>query len=131
MPFISIKIAGPTLAPEQIQLLQAQTTALMSEVLHKKAELTAVLVEQVPTAGWSVSANAVPVAAHLEATITAGSNSGDEKARFVAAASQMLKSVLGAKLPVATYTVIQEIPADTWGYDGLTQAGRRYGAQPT
>jgi 4-oxalocrotonate tautomerase len=103
----------------------------MSEVLHKKAELTAVLVEQVPTAGWSVSANAVPVAAHLEATITAGSNSGDEKARFVAAASQMLKSVLGAKLPVATYTVIQEIPADTWGYDGLTQAGRRYGAQPT
>jgi 4-oxalocrotonate tautomerase len=130
MPFISIKIAGPTLAPEQIKSLQTQTTALMAEVLRKKAELTAVLVEQVASAAWSVGANAVPVAAHLEATITAGTNSGDEKARFVADASRILKSVLGTKLPVATYTVIQEIPADTWGYDGLTQAGRRYGAQP-
>ena len=129
MPFISIKVAGPTLAPEQIKALQTQTTALMAEVLRKKAELTAVLVEQVPVTGWSAGANAVAVAAHLEAAITSGTNSADEKARFIAEAARMLKSVLGANLPEATYIVLQDIPADSWGYDGLTQAARRYGAQ--
>jgi 4-oxalocrotonate tautomerase len=129
MPFISIKVAGPTLAPEQIKVLQTQTTALMAGVLGKKAELTAVLVEQVQAAGWTTGANAVPVAAHLEATITAGTNSGEEKARFIAEAARMLKSVLGANLPLATYIVLQDIPADSWGYDGLTQAARRYGDQ--
>lgn len=125
MPFISIKVAGPALAPEQIKVLQIQTTALMAEVLRKKAELTAVLVEQAPIQGWRVGANAVPVAAHLEATITAGTNSEAEKARFIAEAARMLKTVLGANLPVATYAVIQEIAAEAWGYDGLTQAERR------
>jgi 4-oxalocrotonate tautomerase len=128
MPFISIKVAGQTLTPEQVKVLQTQTTSLMAEVLHKKAELTAVSVEQVSPAGWSVGAKAVPVAAHLEATITAGTNSADEKARFIAEAAQMLKSVLGAWLPVATYIVLRDVPADSWGYDGLTQAARRYGA---
>ena len=129
MPFISIKIAGPTLTPEQIKMLQMQTTALMAEVLHKKAELTAVSIEQGPATGWSVGAKAVPVAAHLEAAITAGTNSADEKARFIAEAARMLKSVLSAELSLATYVVLQDIPADSWGYDGLTQAARRYGAQ--
>ena len=129
MPFISIKIAGPTLAPEQVKMLQTQTTALMAEVLHKKADLTAVSVEQVPAGGWSVGAKTVPVAAHLEATITAGTNSADEKARFIAEAARMLKSALGAALPVATYTVLQDAPSDSWGYDGLTQGARGYGKQ--
>jgi 4-oxalocrotonate tautomerase len=129
MPFISIKIAGPTLAPEQIKTLQTQTTTFMKEILRKKAELTAVLVEQVPVAGWSVGANAVPIGAHLAAVITAGTNSEPEKARFIAATAEMLKSVLAAGLPVATYVVLQEVTAEAWGYDGLTQAERRNRAQ--
>ncbi len=129
MPFISIKIAGPALSPEQIKLLQTQTTAFMKQILRKKAEVTGVSVEQVPAAGWSVGANAVPVGAHLAAVITAGTNSEAEKARFIAAAAEMLKSVLGAGLPVATYVVLQEVTAEAWGYDGLTQAERRNRAQ--
>jgi len=36
----------------------------------------------------------------------------------------LLKSVVGAAPPVATYVVIDEVPGDAWGYDGLTQAHR-------
>jgi 4-oxalocrotonate tautomerase len=128
MPFISIKIAGPTLAPEQVSLLQDSTTNLMANVLGKKPELTSVLVEQVAVQGWSVGRRHVHVAAHLDAKITAGTNTPDQKARFIAEANALLRSVLGDELPVASYVVIDEVAGDAWGYGGLTQEHRRQAA---
>ncbi|HEV2673426.1 MAG TPA: tautomerase family protein [Aliidongia sp.] len=128
MPFVLIKIAGPTLAAEQVRRLQEATTDLMAGVLGKKPELTAVLVEQVAIAGWSVGRAPACAAAHLDAKVTAGTNSAEEKARFIAQANALLRGVLGADLPVASYVVVDELPADAWGYDGLTQDHRRQAA---
>ncbi|HYM02234.1 MAG TPA: tautomerase family protein [Stellaceae bacterium] len=128
MPFLTIKIAGSTLAPEQIRRLQRDATALMASIVKKKAPLTAVLIEQVPVTGWSVGAEPVRVAAHLDVKVTAGTNSADEKAQFIAAANELLHQVLGNELPVATYVVVDEIAADAWGFDGLTQDHRRRAA---
>src|SRR3954463_2922142 len=120
MPFVHIRIAGPSLAPEQLRRLQQGTTDLMAETLGKDAGLTAVLVEPAPIAGWAVGRRPVATAAHLAAKVTAGSNSAPDKARFIAKAARLLKEVLGSGLPVATYVVVEEIAADAWGYDGLT-----------
>ena len=125
MPFVTIRIAGPTLAPGQVRRLQESATDLMAGVLGKDPELTAVLVEPVAIGGWSVGRRQPPVAAHLEARVTAGTNTAEDKARFVAAADALLRHVLGAELPVATYVVVDEVPGDAWGYGGLTQEHRR------
>lgn len=124
MPFINVKIAGPTLAPEQVRRLQTGVTEMMAGVLRKKPELTSVLVEQLPPSGWSIGNRPASLAAHLDAKITEGTNTPDEKARFIVEANALLKAVLGPTLPVATYVVVDEIPGDAWGYDGLTQAHR-------
>ncbi|MDR3374868.1 MAG: tautomerase family protein [Ancalomicrobiaceae bacterium] len=124
MPFLNIKIAGAPLAPESIRRLQQQATSLMAVVLGKRAELTSVLVEEVPVAGWSVGGAPLTVAAHLDAKVTAGTNTAAEKARFIAEAHALLKTIAGPDLPIATYVVVDELPADAWGYDGLTQAHR-------
>lgn len=130
MPFVTIKTAGPALTASQVERLQTGATRLMAGTMRKKAELTAVLVEQVPAAGWSVGGVPVPVAAHLDVKVTAGTNTA-EKARFITEAAALLKEVLGAEaLPVATYVVIDELPADSWGYDGLTQEQRRPAMAP-
>jgi 4-oxalocrotonate tautomerase len=84
-----------------------------------------VLIEQVSAAGWSIGAKPVTVAGHLDMKVTEGTNTPEEKARFIAAAAQLLKDVLGPELPTATYVVVHEVPADSWGYDGLTQDYRR------
>lgn len=123
MPFVNVKIAGQVEAA-QVKRLQQGITALMADVLHKKANLTAVLIEQVETASWTVGAVPVAMAAHLDAKVTSGTNTTDEKARFVASAHALLSKVLGAGLPSATYVVIDEIPGDAWGYAGQTQAHR-------
>jgi len=124
MPFVNIKIAGPTLAPDQVQRLQREATRLMAEVMRKNHELTAVLVEQVDGASWTVGAVPVQVAAHLDVKVTAGTNTEAEKRGFVAEAMRLLRSVIGPDLHPVCYVVVHEVAADAWGYDGRTQADR-------
>ncbi len=124
MPFVSIKVAGPILAPEQVRCLQQKATRLMAGVMRKSAELTAVLVEQVSAAAWSIGGEQVRAAAHLEVKVTEGTNTAEEKARFVDEAMRLLRSVLGADLTPVTYVVVHEVPGDSWGWDGQTQTQR-------
>jgi 4-oxalocrotonate tautomerase len=125
MPFVSIKISGPTLAVEQVRRLQQRTTDLLNSALGKNADLASIVVEQVAAPGWAVGRTPARVAAHLEARVTAGTNTSEEKARFIAEADSLLRHVLGPELPVATYIVVAEVAPDAWGYGGLTQEQRR------
>jgi 4-oxalocrotonate tautomerase len=125
MPFIRITAAGPILAPEQVSRLQIEVTELMTSVLGKNATLTSVLVEQPAFASWAIGRIPATVAVHVDATITAGTNSPEEKARFIERTMRLLKNVFGAELNPATYIVIAEVPAQSWGYDGRTQESRR------
>lgn len=124
MPFIRVTVSGPTLAPEQVSRLQAEMTQLMASVLGKNADLTSVLVEQPAVAAWAIGRAPARVAAHVDATITAGTNSPEEKGRFIERTMRLLRTVLGAELSPATYIVIAEVPAHSWGYDGRTQESR-------
>lgn len=128
MPFVHIQVAGPALSDEQVHHLQKRATELMADVLKKKASVTSVLVEQAALKGWSVGGEPTKAAAHLDAKITAGTNNVGEKAHFIAQANRLLRDVLGPDLPLATYVVVDEIAADAWGYDGVTQEGRRQAA---
>jgi 4-oxalocrotonate tautomerase len=84
-----------------------------------------VLVEKADVSCWSVGGAAIRVAAHVEANVTIGTNTPDEKQRFIRAMTELLKECLGEQLPVATYVIVREVDADAWGYDGLTQEHRR------
>jgi 4-oxalocrotonate tautomerase len=124
MPFINVKVAGPKLAQSQVERIQAGITTLMTDILHKVGPLVGVLVEEVPRAGWSVGAEPVACAAQVDAVISAETNTSEEKGRFIAAASRLLTDVLGSQLADVSYVVIHEVPKDSWGYGGLTQAHR-------
>jgi len=122
-------VSGAALASAQVSLLCSEMTGLMASVLGKRPDLTSVLVEQVAMAGWAIGGAPVKVAVHVDATITAGTNSPEEKARFIEKTMRLLKSVLGSDLHSATYVVLTEVPADSWGYDGRTQESRRESRQ--
>jgi 4-oxalocrotonate tautomerase len=124
MPFINVKVAGPKLDAAQTVAIQTGITSLMAEVLNKQGPLTAVLVEEVPLSGWTVGAEAVPRAAQVDATISEGTNTPEQKARFIAETNNLLREVLGPDLPVVSYIVIHDVPKNSWGYGGLTQEHR-------
>ena len=65
--------------------------------------------------------------AWLEISITAGTNSEAQKARFIQAAFDELQRLLapGGGFEVASYVTVRELPATDWGYGGRTQRARQ------
>jgi 4-oxalocrotonate tautomerase len=132
MPVLHLQLSPP--APQAHAALARELTALTARLLHKRPEVTAVLVEDVPAGGWFIGGD-VPAqpTASLCITVTAGTNTEGEKAAFVAAAFAALQARLapGGTLAPASYVRVQELPAGDWGYGGVTQQQRRADAQAT
>ena len=127
MPILSLKLA-PLQNPGRYRQLAQTLTALTAELLGKRREVTAVMIEDLPAARWYVDAAEVqrPTAC-LEISITAGTNTEVEKAAFIAAAYAELERQLGAGGPLeeASYVIVRELPAADWGYGGATQQLRQ------
>jgi 4-oxalocrotonate tautomerase len=126
MPVLKLQVA-PLQNPERYQRLAAALTRLMAELLGKQADLTAVVIQDLPAAQWHIGGAAVEhPTALLEVNITAGTNTPSQKAAFIVAAYAELERQLGAGGPLAqaSYVIIRELPAGDWGYGGRTQAER-------
>lgn len=126
MPYINIRL-GCKVTNEQKQALYQQTTSLMHEVMGKKQEVTVVNILESEPQQWSVNSVQLTaedsVSAFVDIKITAGTNTAEEKASMIQKTVEMLREEVGV-IQEACYVVIDEIPADSWGYDGKTQAAR-------
>jgi 4-oxalocrotonate tautomerase len=128
MPYIHITLGGPEPTVDQCRFLIDKATRLTNEIMGKRAEVTAVAVSALGSGRWGIggapTAGDGPPPAHIDIKITRGSNTPAQKARLVAELRRMLEEVIGG-CAEASYTVIHELPAEDWGYGGLTQAARR------
>lgn len=127
MPTLQLKIS-PMQNLARYQSLAHALTELTAQLLGKRKEVTAVMVEDLPATRWYVGGRAVPgPTACLEISITQGTNTAQEKAAFIAAAFAELQTQLGAGQPLepASYVIVRELPATDWGYGGQTQAARK------
>lgn len=127
MPTLMLKIA-PLQNPERYQALAAALTSLTADILGKRPEVTAVVIDDLPRARWWVGGGAVQGAtALLEIGITAGTNTDAEKARFIDAAYRELQRQLAPDggFELASYVTVSEWPATDWGYGGQTQRARQ------
>ena len=125
MPFVHLKVFGAVLAPPHVAQVQSGLTDLMASVLRKKKALTVVQVEvardsevfcggELPPAGWT---------GQLTAFVTLGTNTTEQKATFQTQAYALLCKELGEP-STPLYIIVQDVPADDWGYGGVTQAAR-------
>lgn len=131
MPTLQLKISPPQ-PPALYPELARELTAITADVLGKRPEVTALMIEELPAARWYVGSNPVQrPTAWLEISITAGTNTGAQKAAFVNAAFACLQDLLGGgeALEPASYVIVRELSASDWGYGGLTQEARRQAAQ--
>ena len=127
MPTLKLHLT-PAQDAARCQCLASALTRITSDILGKRAEVTAVLIEELPASRWYVNAQPPQRAtAMLEISITAGTNSAQQKADYVAAAFAELQAQLGMEqgLEPASYVIVREVAATDWGYGGRTQADRR------
>jgi len=122
MPLLRL-IIHPAADASTSERLTTRLTDLMATILAKKAELTSVLVECPVAPFWAIGTRRVTTSAMLEAAITAGKNTEAEKAAFIKEAYAVLRAELPSLDPVA-YVILKEVSAESWGYDGQTQAAR-------
>jgi 4-oxalocrotonate tautomerase len=128
MPTLRLQVA-PLLNPERYRALGAALTRITTQVLHKKPEVTVVMIDDLPAARYLVAGrDAVQPIACLEISITAGTNTAEEKSQFIREAYAELHRQLSmgsTALHEASYVIVRELPASDWGYSGHTQAARR------
>lgn len=131
MPYLNTRIAmqeSRAVAEQVVSMLTKHTDA----ILGKKPEVTSVEVSFVSPGLWFVGGT--PVAAdnavtfYLEIKVTAGTNTKAEKADYVRTVFSGFESILGPIAP-ASYIVIHDVGADSWGFQGRTQEYRFIEAQ--
>lgn len=132
MPTLTVKLAP--LPSEAVQQRLAEAlTAVTVDTLGKREAVTAVVFEPVPASHWWIGGRRVQhAAAMLEIRITAGTNTAEQKARFIEAADAVLQRHLAphAAMEEASYIVVHELPGTDWGYDGVTQRERQLARVP-
>lgn len=127
MPTLQLKLSPPRDTALYPSLARA-LTAITADLLGKRPEVTAVLIDALPATHWYVGAQVVPgPTAWLDISITAGTNTPAQKAAFIDAAFALLQREWGGDQPLApaSYVIVRELPATDWGYGGQTQAARQ------
>jgi 4-oxalocrotonate tautomerase len=126
MPYLNLKLSTSPSAALRAQAV-AVLTDLTATILGKKRELTAIVVEHLAPASWSIGARTLAelgqASFYLDIKITEGTNTKAEKARYVAEVFRALEGLFGPVHP-ASYVVIEDVRADSWGYQGATQEFR-------
>lgn len=122
MPVINLKVSGkedPALAKE----LAVAISDLTKKVLNKKPEVTVVNVSFLANELWFINSESLTDlqtnSFHLTIKISDSTNLKDDKDNYIHEVHQALAAFLGTIHPVS-YTAIEEMRADAYGYDGLT-----------
>lgn len=132
MPILNVKLTTRP-SPDGSARIATALTDLTVEILKKKRELTAVVLDHVATGDWFIAG--VPVAGgalntfHLDIKVTEGTNTKDEKALYVNRVLAAMEGIIGPIAP-ASYVVIHEVRGDAWGYQGQTQEFRYIRGKP-
>lgn len=126
MPYLNVRIAmkeSSAIAEKVVSILMTHT----AEILGKKSEVTSIAIDFVSPELWFVGGSRLgtdrTVTFYLDIKVTEGTNTKAEKADYVKKVFADLDAILGPITP-ASYIVIHDVRADSWGFQGRTQEHR-------
>ena len=132
MPYLHLNVSSPLDSKKRAEVASL-LTSLTADVLGKKRELTAVAISTTAAQDWYIGAKPLTeseqVSFYLDIKVTEGTNTKNEKAEYVHQVFQGMSAILG-ELASASYVVIHEVHADSWGYAGQTQEFRYIRGKP-
>jgi len=123
VPILDVKFSSPN-ERDLRPAIASTLSEITARVLHKKPELTAVVVDRIDPAGWFVGGPSLAeqhkASFFLDIRIVEGTNLKDEKADYLRQVFAAMESLLGALNP-ESYIHVHEVRADAYGYGGFTQ----------
>ena len=126
MPYLNVRIAQQESAGVADQVVSALMKRT-AEILGKKSEVTSIEIDFISPDRWFVGhvriSDQDATTFYLDIKITEGTNTKQQKAEYIKAVFADFESILGGVTP-ASYIVIHDVSADSWGFEGKTQEYR-------
>ena len=126
MPILNLKVSATRSAALSRTLSEGLVEAT-ARILKKNPEITAVAIDYVFPEDWIVGGRSLAeqdkASFWLDIKVVDGTNTKDEKALYLAEVFAFMGRVLGDLHP-ESYVLVHEVPADAYGFGGLTQEHR-------
>jgi 4-oxalocrotonate tautomerase len=126
MLILNLKVSAPRSAALSRTLSEGLVEAT-ARILKKNPEITAVAIDYVSPEDWIVGGRSLAeqnkASFWLDIKVVDGTNTKDEKALYLAEVFDLMGRVLGDLHP-ESYVLVHEVPADAYGFGGLTQEHR-------
>lgn len=126
MPYLNFKTSmklNESKKKEIVGILMENTT----KVLGKKANVTAINFESLDSKDWFINSqsleNRKEQTFYLNIKITDGTNTKNQKSLYIKNIFEQLSNVF-ENISEASYIVIDDVNADSWGFSGKTQEYR-------
>lgn len=130
MPYLNVRLATEE-SKETIEKLVSLLMDTTSNILGKKKKVISIDVTFASPQHWFVGGSSMKkqdqVTFYLDIKITEGTNTKEEKSRFIQEVFEGVDRLFGPITP-ASYIVIDDVRADSWGFQGKTQEFRFKGA---
>lgn len=127
MPYLKIHVFSE---PDSVlaDKISKNITDLTAQLLNKDPDVTVIDLEFVSLqGGWYIAGERQQThqskTFYLNIKITKGSNTPEEKNRFIHEIYYTMSKLLGP-INQASYVLIDEIDGNSWGYGGITQKSR-------
>lgn len=126
MPIINLKVSLSQ-GDKSLQQIANEITNLSERLLKKKPEVIAITILPIERENWFINKTSLKElnqnSFYLDIKVTDGTNSKDEKRKFVKAAFYFMNSIL-QNLHKESYIYVEEVKADAYGFGSLTQEYR-------
>jgi len=126
MLILNLKVSAPRSASLSRTLSEGLVEAT-ARILRKNPEITAVAIDYVSPEDWIVGGKSLAeqkkASFWLDIKVVDGTNTKDEKALYLAEVFAFMGRVLGT-LHEESYVLVHEVPADAYGFGGVTQEHR-------
>ena len=126
MPILNLKVATIRSASLS-RALSDGLVEVTARILRKNPEITAVAIDYVSPEDWIVGGRSLAeqrkASFWLDIKVVDGTNTKDEKALYLAEVFALMRRILG-DLHEESYVLVHEVPADAYGFGGLTQEHR-------
>lgn len=126
MPIINLKISLQK-DDKKLQLIANEVTNLTAKILKKKPAVTVITITTVDKSQWFINKTSLETlnqnSFYLDIKVTEGTNNKDEKKEFVKAIFLLMAKTL-ENLHTESFFYVEEVKADAYGYNGVTQEYR-------
>jgi 4-oxalocrotonate tautomerase len=126
MPILTLKVSA-TRSASLSRTLADGLVEVTARVLRKNPQVTAVAIDYVSPEDWIVGGRSLAEQGRasfwLDIKVVDGTNTKDEKALYLSEVFGLMRRLLG-DLHEESYVLVHEVPADAYGFGGLTQEHR-------